>query len=64
MEVRRKTDEKVWPVDGRADLTADGMVEVPVYGGSYSDEPTYIFGKGLKMVKFRERLMVVRIVET
>lgn len=62
-EVRRKTDEVMWPVDGGTDAAADGMVEVPVYGGSYSDEPTYIFGKELRVAEFRERLMALSVVE-
>lgn len=63
MEVRRKTNEKVWPAAEGALPIVDGAVEVPIYGGSYSDDPTYIFGEGVRMAEFRERLMALVIAE-
>jgi len=51
-EVKRKMGETIWPVE-----EAEGIVKVPVYGGSYSDEPTYILGKELTFLEFRKRLV-------
>lgn len=63
MEVRRKTNERVWPAAESTLPIVDGAVEIPIYGGSYSDDPTYIFGEGIRMAEFRERLMALAIAE-
>jgi len=51
-EVKKKMGETIWPVE-----KAEGVVKVPVYGGSYSDEPTYILGKERAFSEFREHLV-------
>ena len=57
-EVKKKMGKTIWPVE-----EAEGIVKVPVYGGSYSDEPTYIFGNRISLSAFRERLVEAVISE-
>ncbi len=57
-EVKKKMGGTIQPVE-----EAEGIVKVPVYGGSYSDEPTYILGKEGAFSAFRERLVAVTISE-
>ena len=64
-EVKKKMGETFWPVVETEPVAGDaeGIVKVPVYGGSYSDEPMYISGKHITPLAFRERLVGAAISE-
>ncbi|MCK5733783.1 MAG: hypothetical protein KAI38_06325 [Candidatus Latescibacteria bacterium] len=61
-EVQKKMGGTLWPAEDSG-TTSEEIVKVPVYGGSYSDEPTYIFGKERAFSEFRERLVELVISE-
>ena len=61
-EVKKKMGETIWPVEDR-NVSTEEVVKVPIYGGSYSDEPTYILAKELALSEFRERLVEAVILE-
>ncbi len=61
-EVKKKMGETIWPVEDR-NVSTEEVVKVPIYGGSNSDEPTYILAKELVLSEFRERLVEAVISE-